>query len=106
MNLKDALAKVDDLLPALEKLLAPDAMLAFRMVYDAASGSAVANMVREIEREAASVPGGDAPPIGPVYLGAADAVTTPHLFVGRSGGTCYLCPHPRDHDIHPNRGTP
>lgn len=37
---------------------------------------------------------------------ASDARNKPHLFVGRSGGTCYLCPHPRDHEIHPNRGTP
>lgn len=39
-------------------------------------------------------------------IGGANAITEPHLYVGPSGGTCYLCPHPKDHDIHQNRGAP
>ena len=99
MNLKDALARVDDLLPALEKLLAPDAMLALRTVYDAAHGCAAADALRGARQTAEEA-------LRTLALGSTTNITTPHLFVGRPGGTCYLCPHPRDHDIHPNRVTP
>lgn len=44
--------------------------------------------------------------LGPVVEPATGHVLTVHFFRGPSGGTCYLCPHPKDHDIHQNRGAP
>lgn len=127
MALDRALALLKEHLPYLERVLSPELALALRTVFDAASGSALADVVREANRVTAKAQTFTVPH---AYVASKfpenaelricvecfnhvdhdihrlDAGKTPHLYVGRSGGTCYLCSHPRDHDIHPNRSAP
>lgn len=98
MNLDTALGMVTGLRTVLALGLPvqpnPEALEALGLVLEAAGSRAVASVT------AAKAPDAE------VLCTFAGEVVTPHLFVGPSGGTCYLCPHPRDHGIHQNRGTP